>query len=590
MPKREVKVIVFRSASEMPPMPASLASTLYNKTGSWRYMRPVYRERTPPCNDACPAGEDIVAWLGLVADRRFDEAWEVLRRENPFPGVCGRVCPHPCEMQCNRERLGGAIAIHSAERFLSDWAAAHGIAPLQQEPTRPDQVRAEKVAVVGSGPAGLACAYHLALKGYPVTVYEADPLPGGMLRTGIPAYRLPRDVLDREIAAIQGLGVEIVTGKNLGENLSWDDLSGYAAVFLSVGQQLSRALGVPGEDVPGVLHGLTFLKRLNLGEKVEIGKRVAVIGGGNTAMDAARAARRLGSEVTVVYRRSRAEMPAIAEEVAEAEEEGVVFHFLATPVQIRCEGGQLRGLRCVRIQLGEPDASGRRRPEPIPGSEFDLEVDTVIPALGQESDLTCLPDKVAREKGTIQIELSGKTTHENVYAGGDAATGFGTVTAAIGSGKRAAIAIDRALRGEPGGEYPLLNRNMHVAPRPMAPDVVAFEELNRAHLRFEPRPKDRHRPVEERLRDFAESNPGLDEETVVAEGVRCFSCGTCNRCDNCLVFCPDISILRRGDWVREYPTYPFFEVDYDYCKGCGICAAECPRRAITMEEELLWKK
>jgi 2-oxoacid:acceptor oxidoreductase delta subunit (pyruvate/2-ketoisovalerate family) len=576
MPKREAKVIVFHTASDMPPMPASVASTLYNKTGSWRYMRPVYRERTPPCNDACPAGEDIVAWLGLVADQRFAEAWEVLRRENPFPGVCGRVCPHPCETQCNRERLGGAIAIHSAERFLSDWAAEQGIAPLRQQPTG-----AKQVAVIGSGPAGLSCAYHLALKGYPVTVYEADPLPGGMLRTGIPAYRLPRDVLDREIAAIQALGVEIETGKKLGENLSWDDLSGYAAVFLAIGQQESRALGVPGEDGAGVLHGLAFLKRLNLGEPVALGKRVAVIGGGNTAMDAARAACRLGSDVTVVYRRSRAEMPAIAEEVAEAEEEGVVFHFLATPVAVRCEAGRVVGLRCVRIQLGEPDASGRRRPEPIPGSEFDLEVDTVIPALGQETDLACLPAGVAQEKGAIQTELSTQTALENVYAGGDAA---------IGSGKRAAIAIDCALRGEAPGDIPPLNRNMHAAPRPMAPDVVAFEELNRAHLHYEPRPKERHRPVEERLRDFGESNLGLAEETVVAEALRCLSCGTCNRCDNCLVFCPDISILRRGDWTEAYPTYPFFEVDYEYCKGCGICAAECPRHAITMEEELLWKK
>lgn len=585
MPKREVKIVVFRSADEMPPMPASIASTLYNKTGSWRYMRPVYRERTPPCNDACPAGEDIVAWLGLVADRRFAEAWEVLRQENPFPGVCGRVCPHPCEMQCNRERMGGAIAIHHAERFLADWAAAQGLAPTPQKPTRP-----EKVAVIGSGPAGLSCAYHLARRGYPVTVYEADPLPGGMLRTGIPAYRLPRDVLDREIAAIQALGVEIRTGRKLGADLSWDDLAGYAAVFLAVGQQLSRALGVPGEEAAGVLHGLVFLKRLNLGEKVEIGKRVAVIGGGNTAMDAARAARRLGSDVTVVYRRSRAEMPAIAEEVDEAEEEGVHFHFLAAPVQVLCEGGRVRGMRCVRMQLGEPDASGRRRPEPLPGSEFDLEADTIIPALGQEADLSCLPAGVTQEKGAIQIELCGRTAQERIYAGGDAATGFGTVTAAIGSGKRAALAIDRALRGEPHGEFPPLDRNVRAVPRPMAPDVVSFEELNRTHLHFAARPPERHRPVEERLRDFGESNPGLDEETIVAEGIRCFSCGTCNRCDNCLVFCPDISILRRGDWVTEYPVYPFFEVDYDYCKGCGICAAECPRRAITMEEELLWKK
>ena len=585
MAKHEAKVIVFRSVAEMPPMPASIATTLYNKTGSWRYMRPVYRERTPPCNDACPAGEDIVAYLGLVADGRYREAWERLRQENPFPGVCGRVCPHPCETNCNRERLGGAIAIHHVERFLSDWAAEQGIASLQQKPTR-----SERVAVVGSGPAGLSCAYHLALKGYPVTVFEADPLPGGMLRSGIPAYRLPRDVLDREISAIQALGVQICTGARLGGNLSWADLAGHQAIFLALGQQLSRELGVPGEEAEGVLHGLVFLKRLNLGEAVQVGKRVAVVGGGNTAMDAARAARRLGGEVTVVYRRSRAEMPAIAEEVEEAEEEGVVFHFLATPVEVLGEGGRVKALRCVRMRLGEPDESGRRRPEPLPGSEFELAVDTVIPALGQEADLSGLAEGIVQEKGAIRIALSGAATQAGVFAGGDVATGFGTVTAAIGSGKRAALAIDRTLRGEPLEEFPPLHRNVQAAPRPMLPEVVTFEELNLAYLRPEPRPDARHRRAEERLRDFGESNLGLDSETVVGEGLRCFSCGSCNRCDNCLNFCPDISVLRHGEWRKAYPTYPYYEFYYDYCKGCGVCASECPRHAITMEEELLWRK
>ncbi len=585
MPKHEARVIVFRSAAEMPPMPASVATTLYNRTGSWRYIRPVYRERTPPCNEACPAGEDIVAYLGLVADGRFAEAWEVLRRENPLPGVCGRVCPHPCETQCNRERLGGAIAIHHVERFLSDWAAEAGLTPPVQKPTRK-----ERIAVVGSGPAGLSCAYHLARKGYPVTIFEAESLPGGLLRTGIPAYRLPREVLDREISAIEAQGVEIRTGMRLGKNLSWDDLSGYAAVFLALGQPLSRKLDIPGEEAQGVLHGLTFLRRLNLGELVEIGRRVAVVGGGNTAMDAARAARRLGAEVTILYRRSRAEMPAIAEEVQEAEEEEVLFHFLAAPVEVLTQDGRVCGLRCIRMRLGEPDASGRRRPEPVPGSEFTLEVDTVIPALGQEADFSSLPEDVRRERGAIAIAPTGATTRSGVYAGGDAATGFGTVTAAIGSGKRAAIAIDLALRGEPVPDFPPLHHNMRVEPRPVSPEVVAFEELNPAYLRPIPRPADRLRPPQERLGDFDEVNPGLDRETVIAEGQRCFSCGTCNRCDNCLIFCPDVSIRRRGDWTKTYPVYPYFEVDYDYCKGCGICASECPRRAITMEEELLWRK
>ncbi len=584
MPEPEASVITFRSAEEMPPMPASIATTLYNKTGSWRYLRPVYRNRIPPCNDACPAGEDIVAYLDLVVEGRFREAWQVLRQENPFPGVCGRVCPHPCEGQCNRQRLGGAISIHAVERFLSDWAAEQGLTPPASKPTRP-----ERVAVVGAGPAGLSCAYHLARKGYPVTVYEALSEPGGMLRTGIPRYRLPRDLLDREIAAIEALGVKIRTGMRLGQDLSWDDLAGYRAVFLALGQQKSRSLSVPGQDLPGVEHGLDFLYRLNRGAPVSLGRRAAVIGGGNTAMDAARSARRLGAEVTVVYRRSRAEMPAIAEEIEEAEEEGVAFHYLAAPVGFLAEDGRLRAMRCVRMRLGEPDASGRRRPEPIPGSEFELAVDNVLLALGQVADLSGLPDDVPQEQGLIRTDLSTQTGRPGLFAGGDAATGLGTVTAAIGSGKRAAIAIDRYIQGQAPGEFPPLHRNVQVAPRETLPQVVGFDELNTFYFRYQERPTDRRPPVEERLRGFAESNLGLTEEQVVAEGVRCFRCGTCNRCDNCYNFCPDISVLRK-EQTESYPHFSYYEFYYDYCKGCGVCASECPRRAITMEEELLWSE
>jgi NADPH-dependent glutamate synthase beta subunit-like oxidoreductase len=585
MSKDKAKVISFQSAEEMPPMPASIATTLYNKTGSWRYLRPVYRNRTAPCNYACPAGEDIVAYLDLVVDGRFQEAWEVLRQENPFPGVCGRVCPHPCESQCNRQHLGGSIAIHSVERFLSDWAAERGIVPPAMKPTRSDTV-----AVVGSGPAGLSCAFHLSRQGYPVTVYEAFAEPGGMLRTGIPSYRLPRDVLDREIAAIEALGVQIETGRRLGRSLSWDDLAGYGAVFLAFGQQKSRSMGIPGEDALGVEHGIEFLERMNMGESVELGRRVAVIGGGNTAMDAARSARRLGAEVTVVYRRSRKEMPAIAEEIEEAEEEGVQFHLLAAPVEMLAEGGRVRAMRCIRMQLGEPDASGRRRPEPLPGSEFEIEVDNVLLALGQVADLAGLPDDVAHERGYIQAELSGLTTRAGVFAGGDVVTGFGTVTHAIGSGKRAAVAIDRYLCGEGLGEFPPLARNMRVASREVVPDLVDFEQLNLSYFRYQERPADRRPPVAERLSGFEESNLGLTEETVIREAVRCFRCGTCNQCDNCYNFCPDISVLRKGEDEVSYPEFSYYEFYYEYCKGCGICAAECPRHAITMEEELLWKK
>jgi Pyruvate/2-oxoacid:ferredoxin oxidoreductase delta subunit len=283
-------------------------------------------------------------------------------------------------------------------------------------------------------------------------------------------------------------------------------------------------------------------------------------------------------------------MPAIAEEIDEADEEGVAFHYLATPAEVLTEDGRVRGLRCLRMRLGEPDESGRRRPEPIPGSEFDLDVDTVILALGQVTDLNGLPEDISRNGQFVQIEPSGMTSREGVFAGGDAATGYGTVTHAIGSGKRAALAIDRYVRGEPLGEFPPLHRNVQASPREKLGDVVTFEELNPFYFQEEERPAEKHLPMEERLRSFAESNLGLDAEAVQREGLRCFSCGTCNRCDNCLNFCPDMSVTRSGDWFKSGLEYPFYEFLYDYCKGCGICAAECPRRAITMEEELLWRK
>jgi len=581
----EAKVIIFKSEAEMPTMAASLANTLYNKTGSWRYMRPLYVDKTPPCNDACPAGEDIVGYLGLIRQGRYREGWEFIMQENPFPGVCGRVCPHPCESQCNRTELGEAIAIHVQERFLADWAYERGLRDLKGLkgiPSDPLDPSVPSVAIIGSGPAGLSCAYQLVRKGYSVTVFEAQDKPGGMMRL-IPEYRLPREILDHEIAAIESLGVEIRTGVQLGRNLSLDDLKDYQAIFLAVGQSVSRKLGVLGEDAAGVLHGIEFLRRLDQGEKPSLGSRVAVIGGGNTAIDAARSARRLGAEVSILYRRSRHEMPAIYEEIEEALEEGVQIEYLVAPVEVLTEKGKVSGLKCTRMELGEPDESGRRRPIPVVGSEYIIEVDTVIPALGQVADLSFLGKDIKAERERIVIEDSGATTRLPVFAGGDVATGYGTVTHAVGSGKRVALAIDRLLRGETLEGFPPLDRNVHTVPRDMDPTVVGFEDLNLAYFEEEPRPRQARAPAEERVRDFTEVNRGFDEEVAVTEALRCFSCGTCNQCDNCLIFCPDVAVLRNGD---ERP-YVF---DYDYCKGCGICFAECPRRAISFEEEIKWKK
>ena len=576
------EVITFRSEADMPPMPASLGTTLYNKTGSWRYMRPFYLDKTPPCSHNCPAGEDISLQISLIAQGRFEEALELIRLENPFPGVTGRVCPHPCETECNRAEYGGRVAIHDLERFVADHVAP------KPPSVQASQRRDAKVAIIGSGPAGLTCAYHLARWGYPVTVFEALPVPGGMMRVGIPDYRLPKDVLEREIAAIEALGVEIKTNMRLGDNLSLDDLGDYKAIFIAVGLSKSRKLNIPGEEARGVIPGLEFLKRLNLGEEVQVGSRVVVVGGGNTAMDAARSALRLGAKVTVLYRRSRQEMPAIPEEVEEALEEGVDIQFLATPVEILTRDGQVVGLRCIRMRLGEPDESGRRRPIPIEGSEFTVQADAVIPAIGQVADLSFLDEQVKVERGRIVIDRAGATTRPGIFAGGDVATPFGTVAHAIGSGKRAAMAIDRYLRGEELPSFPPFEESVRFSPRPVESEIVRFEDLNLAYFEWAERRESAVRPPEERVKDFDEVALGLDEEQALAEASRCFNCGTCIMCDNCLNFCPDVAISRKNG--SGPVSYPFYEINYDYCKGCGICAEECPRDAISLEEETKWRK
>ena len=421
--------------------------------------------------------------------------------------------------------------------------------------------------------------------GYGVTVFEALPEPGGVMRYGIPDYRLPKDVLQREISLIEAMGVEIRTGIKLGGNLSWDDLRDYKAVFLAVGLSRSRKLGIPGEDAEGVIPGLEFLKTLNLEgpHKLEhfAGKKVAVIGGGNTAMDAARSALRLGADVTIYYRRTRNEMPAIPAEIEEAEEEGVRMEFLVSPVEILTQDGRVTGIRLIKMELGEPDASGRRRPIPIPGSEFEVAADFVIPAIGQEADLSFLEgiEGIKVERGRIVTELSAQAG-PRIFAGGDVATGFGTVTHAIGSGKRAALAIDRYLRGETLEGFPPLDRNVHAAVRPMAEVIVRFEDLNLAYYDYLERVPDKRIPLERRRTTFDEVNLGLSEEEAVREALRCFVCGTCVMCDNCLIFCPDAAIKRRGDTAFGY------EIDYDYCKGCGVCVVECPRDALSLKEEI----
>jgi len=479
---------------------------------------------TPPCRAACPAGVNVQGYVALVSQRKFKEAYELLRKFVPLPAVLGRVCFHPCENECERGKLDEPLAINAIKRFVADYALKHETEKPKPLPKTYD----ESIAIIGSGPAGLAAAYELVKKGYSVTVFESSPKPGGMLRTGIPAYRLPKNVLEKEIEYLEALGIKIETNKTFGKDFTLQDLeeSGYSAVFLAVGAQKSRELGIEGEELKGVLPALEFLRKANLGERVNVGKKVAVIGGGNVAVDAARTALRLGAEkVCILYRRSRAEMPAFTPEVEEAEKEGVEIRFLVSPKRILGENGRVKAVECVRMELGEPDETGRRKPVPIEGSEHILEVDTVIPAIGQTLDLSLLPKEIeTTPKGTIKVNPDTlQTTVPNVFAGGDAVLGPATVIDAIAAGKRAAESIHRFLRGE------------KLAPSEEALPVV--KEVPKEGVPKKPRAKMPRLPLEQRIKGFEEVELGFDEETAVEEARRCLACGGCSECLECEKAC-----------------------------------------------------
>jgi len=451
--------------------------------------------------------------------------------------------------------------------------------------------------VVGSGPAGLACAYHLNRLGYAATVFEAAAEPGGMLRLGIPEYRLPRLVLDRQLEHLRQQGINFVCNTRIGLDLDWSVLSWFDAVFIGTGAHLPRPLGLAGEDNPAVRQGLDFLADVNGGARPDVGHAVIVIGGGNTAMDCARTARRLGAEVTVVYRRTRAEMPAIREEIADAEREGVRFEYLASPVAFGEDSEGVVDVAFERMVLGEPDASGRRAPVPT-GERFQHAVDLVLLATGENASLESLPPEVKVGKGSIEADRLGATGHGTYFAGGDVAGHDRTVAHALGAGKRAAIGIDRRLRAQRGEAVPELlpadltalslgpqgnlsmTRWRHDDPvRRVAPllEVVGPEQLNLTHFEPAERHPD-HKPNGASATTFAEVNLGLTRTEALAEARRCCNCGVCNECELCLIYCADVAIRRGTNGDR-------FEIDLEYCKGCGVCAEECPRGAIGMTRE-----
>ena len=475
----------------------------------------------PPCRVACPAHVNAQGYVALISQGKFKEALEVVRRTMPFPAICGRVCNHPCELDCERGKVDEPIAIRALKRFISDYELKAG----REKATPAPRTKEEKAAIIGSGPAGLACAYDLVREGYPVTVFEALPESGGLLRYGIPEYRLPNEVLNNEISYIQEMGVEIKTNtpvKDLAELFT----KGYGAIFVATGAPVSQKMGIPGEDSPGVMHSLDFLRRVNLGEKVIVGAKVAVIGGGNAAIDASRVALRLGAkEVSIVYRRSRAEMPAVESEIEEAEKEGVKINFLAAPTKVLAGDSKLTGIECIRMELGEPDASGRRRPTPVKGSEFTMEVDNVIIAIGQALDKEALPQDLAYTAWeTLSVDqITLQTNIDGVFAGGDAVSGPAGVIEAIAAGKEAAISIDRYLRGLDLAEG-----------RPRA--LKKVEKVSKEGVETKPRMS---MPLmeAERRKGFEEVELGFDEKMAIEEAKRCLNCAVCSECRECEKAC-----------------------------------------------------
>ena len=535
-----------------------VGSSKANKTGSWRTERPVYVHRQAPCGHACPAGEDVQAWLYHAEEGDYESAWRKIVEENPFPAVMGRVCYHPCETSCNRAQLDEAVGINSVERFLGDEAIKRGWS-LEA----PAQSSGKRVLVVGAGPSGLSAAYHLARSGHHVTIRDAGPIAGGMMRFGIPKYRLPRDVLEHEIQRILDLGVELKLDSKVSNVLEAKREGDYDAIFLAVGAQLGRRAYIPAGSAAHMLDAVSMLRSMEGQERPLLGRRVVIYGGGNTAMDAARTAKRLGAEdAIIVYRRTRERMPAHESEVEEALEEGVLMKWLSTIK--RAEPGKLVVERMELDETGFPQPTG----------ELDeLAADSLVLALGQETDLSLLDgvDGVVVDDGVVEVDAHMMTGHAGIFAGGDMVPAERTVTVAVGHGKRAAREIDAWLRDT---SYP----------RPTELSLAGFDQLNTWYYADAPKTI---RPRLESIRrqsTFDEVVLGLDESNALFEARRCMSCGSCFACDNCYGVCPDNAVIKLGgDGPQSYA----YAIDLDFCKGCGICVQECPCGAIEMVPETI---
>jgi NADPH-dependent glutamate synthase beta subunit-like oxidoreductase len=530
-----------------------VGSSLANKTGSWRTSRPVYLDRLPPCNHACPAGENIQHWLYHAEGGNYEAAWRALTEDNPLPAVMGRVCYHPCEGACNRGQLDEPVGINSVERFLGDEALKRG-----WKFTPPARETGKRVLVVGAGPSGLAAAYHLRRFGHAVKIVEAGPYAGGMMRFGIPKYRLPRDVLDGEIQRILDLGVELELNTKVADIRATMTAGKFDAAFLAVGAHIAKRAYIPAGAAARMLDAVSVLRSMEGEEKPMLGRRVVVYGGGNTALDVARTAKRLGaSEAIIVYRRTREKMPAHDFEVEEALQEGILIKWLST-IKNMADAGTLTVEKMVLDDKGFPQPTGEIE---------TLEADSLVLALGQDVDLSLLEGVPGLEikDGVVQVGANMMTGYPGIFAGGDMVPSERTVTVGAGHGKKAARHIDGWLSGK--AWVP-----------PEKHEIATFGNLNTWYYSDAPKMVRPLLDMVRRTSTFEEVVSGLDEKNALFEARRCLSCGNCFECDNCYGVCPDNAVIKLGPGKR-------FEFNYDYCKGCGMCVSECPCGAIKMMPE-----
>ncbi len=528
------------------PMVVGSGEMSVNKTGSWSLMKPEFSTKYPPCQEGCPAHVPIREIMSMVQNKDFELAAYLFTQSNPFPAITGRVCHHPCQLKCLRDDYDGTLEIRAIERLLGKYSSVN--AEIESEKT-------ERIAVIGSGPSGLACAYYLRLQGYSVTIFEKEDKTGGLLRYGIPPYRLPGEVLDTEMERLSSMGIIFKTNVRVDSNLLIGEIADYDAVFIGIGAHLSKDLRLSGNGAEKVLSGLDFLNSYENFRTAFNKKKIAVIGGGNTAMDAARTAIRFGADVEVVYRRTLSEMPAIKEEIDGAIEEGCRISYLSAPESVNINGDKLE-LSCIRMELGAPDDSGRRKPIPVPDSLNNNEYDYIISAIGEDPDFKGFNEVVTIKNNSIKINYAGNTGQTLIFAGGDAAGYTRSVVDAIASGKKAANSINSVLQNKDIGYFE--NKK----------SSLKMEDINTNYFDPQKAADISSIPSDKRVQNFKEIVSDINEDQAFEESKRCFSCGACTHCDNCVIYCPDFAVL---------PNHQNYEIKEEYCKGCGICIKECPR-------------